>query len=143
MNDHEPETGSRNEKRNKAREFDQAVEKLSTEATEALAAIQDAVAAAETASDESTDVAEPIVEALSDLSHGDRVGATQAAMVLFSDDTRPEVAEARTAALAALASAETAGEEVDDVVAVLAEQADAVSDALDGSALSDRLGAVL
>lgn len=119
--------------------IDGAIQDLSTEAQEALHGIEDAVAAAESASDEVTDVAEPVANALSDLSQGDRAGAVQAAMVLFSNDTAPEIAEARSAALAALAEGQEAADEASDVVDVLAKQASSLADALDETSVADKL----
>jgi len=119
--------------------FDRAAAKLSEEAIEALEQIQATVGAAETAADETSDVAAPIVDALSDLSRGDRAGAVQAAMVLFSDDTSGEITEARAACLTALSEADAAADEATDVVDMIAAQADDVADAIDAMDLRERL----
>lgn len=120
-------------------EFDSVVQNLSTEATEALEQITDTVADAETATDEITDVAGPVVEALSDLSAGDRAGAAQAFFSLFDNETSKEIEEARAAVMAAVVSANASADEIDDVVDIVAEQASQLADSIDAGSLRDRL----
>lgn len=124
-------------------QFDQFVQNLSDEAVEAVEQISQTIEKAATAADEVTDVAGPVVEALSDLSKGDRAGAVNAVLGLFDDQTRNEIAEARAACLAFLASGKESAAEVDDVVDMVAQQAAEVAEALDVDALADRLRSAL
>lgn len=120
-------------------EFDAFVTNLSDDATEALEQIQQTVESAEGAATESADVTAPVVDALGDLSAGDRAGAANAALKLFDDDTRTEIAEARAAILAALTDAQASGDEVQDVIGTVAQQADDVAEAVDGNGLMESL----
>lgn len=120
-------------------EFDSVVQNLSAEATEALRQITETVADAEDAADEVTDVVSPVVEALSDLSAGDRAGAAHAALSLFDEGTGKEIEEARAAVMATVASANASADEVDDVIDIVAEQASELAASIDADDLRDRL----
>lgn len=124
-------------------DFDKFAAHLSDEATDALEQIQQTVESAEDAATESADVAGPVVDALGDLSRGDRAGAANTALLLLDDNTRKEVAEARAAILATVSEAEQAGDEAQDVIDMVAAQVSDVAAAIDANDLSERLSGLL